>query len=404
MNTEKEFFEKFDEASWEVTYGHLDNMDYNVLQVGLTAVFYISEGWYSEKREAMANAIERYIDEFGDKLRWGFLGNVNSREIFCSQDNELRKKRLMELEDDAVETQWNSGPGIEYVSDYQIKLYSPAGWYEYIHGRISYIRFFLPVSELKNDGRERFETLILDFCQLLQPMHGLAGLGTQQLYDDNSYQYLECEIAQNFNCVDITTSLSDKGLRKGIRSVNWFTILSDEWIEKAGGRVYLGQQFEDSNIKILPYNGGVAIRAGEWPELGWVEKDAKPELYVKVNQVLQSIRTPSFGSFHLGSNAGEIRLNETLTAEWQKRFDVDLSPMAAIPTVKEQVRITCWTGEIAPYSGQWAAIVNGTTEYIQIQEGQKLPEFEDKYGKKHRARWSLLKRDDCGSVFKPVEE
>ena len=37
MNTEKQFVKAFDEASWEFTYGHLDNMDYNVLQVGLTA-------------------------------------------------------------------------------------------------------------------------------------------------------------------------------------------------------------------------------------------------------------------------------------------------------------------------------------------------------------------------------
>jgi hypothetical protein len=28
-----------------------------------------------------------------------------------------------------------------------------------------------------------------------------------------------------------------------------------------------------------------------------------------------------------------------------------------------------------------------------------MPEFEDKHGQKHRARWSLLERDDGGSVF-----
>ena len=66
-------------------------------------------------------------------------------------------------------------------------------------------------------------------------MHGLAGLGTQQLYDDNPYQYLECEIAQNFTGIDITRLLTDKGLRNGTRSVNWYTILSNEWVEKAGG-------------------------------------------------------------------------------------------------------------------------------------------------------------------------
>ncbi|WP_336285620.1 type VI immunity family protein [Citrobacter arsenatis] len=405
MDTEKQFFDKFDEASWEFTYGHLDNMNYNVLQVGLTAVFYISEGWHSEKRVAMANAIERYIDEFGDKLEWGFLGDVNSRESFRFLDNELRKKRLMLLEDDSVETQWNSGPGIEYVSDYQIKLYSSAGWYEYIHGRISYMRFFLPVSELKNNGRERFEKLILDFSQLLQPMHGLAGLGTQQLYNDNPYQYLECEIAQNFSGIDITASLSDKGLRKGIRSVNWYTILSNEWVEKVGGLAYLEQQFADSDIKVLPYSGGVVIRAGEWPALGWVEKEAKPELYVRVNQVLKSVRTPSFGSFHLGSNAGEIRLNEALTAEWQKRFDVESLGVQPIDMALSPERISAKSGDICPHSGRWVTLAGGHQEFINIQAGAVMPEAtkyqSNMYAPEIRipATWNLLNRDDGESVF-----
>lgn len=68
-------------------------------------------------------------------------------------------------------------------------------------------------------------------------------------------------------------------------------------------------------------------------------------------------------------------------------------------TSSEPVRITRWTGETAPHAGQWAAIVNGTTEYIRTREGEKMPAFENKYGKKHRACWSLLKRDDKGSVF-----
>lgn len=54
---------------------------------------------------------------------------------------------------------------------------------------------------------------------------------------------------------------------------------------------------------------------------------------------------------------------------------------------------------MAPYARQWSAIVNGTTQYIQTREGQKMPAFEDVYGQKHRACWSLLKLDARGSVF-----
>ena len=71
---------------------------------------------------------------------------------------------------------------------------------------------------------------------------------------------------------------------------------------------------------------------------------------------------------------------------------------------EKMVRITCWTDEIAPHAGQWACIVNGTTEYIQTREGQKMPPFVDKYGKQHRVNWKLLKREDGGSVYLKSED
>ena len=66
---------------------------------------------------------------------------------------------------------------------------------------------------------------------------------------------------------------------------------------------------------------------------------------------------------------------------------------------ENMVRITYWNGDLAPFSGRWATIVNGTTQYLQTREGLVLPEFEDKHGKKYRACWTLLERDDKGSVF-----
>lgn len=44
-------------------------------------------------------------------------------------------------------------------------------------------------------------------------------------------------------------------------------------------------------------------------------------------------------------------------------------------------------------------IVNGATQYTQTHIGQIMPEFEGNHAQKHRARWSLLARDDGGSVF-----
>lgn len=64
-----------------------------------------------------------------------------------------------------------------------------------------------------------------------------------------------------------------------------------------------------------------------------------------------------------------------------------------------RARITFCSGDVSPFDGRWATIVNGTTQYTRTHTGQAMPEFEDKDGKKHRACWSLLERNDSGSIF-----
>ncbi|WP_392435777.1 hypothetical protein ACF3VQ_03405 [Yersinia sp. HM-2024] len=73
--------------------------------------------------------------------------------------------------------------------------------------------------------------------------------------------------------------------------------------------------------------------------------------------------------------------------KWYRRFDEasNLLDNGEIENSYEPVRITRWINEIAPHSGRWASIINGTTQYIQLREGPTLPVFEDIYGKKHQA-------------------
>lgn len=65
----------------------------------------------------------------------------------------------------------------------------------------------------------------------------------------------------------------------------------------------------------------------------------------------------------------------------------------------QMVRIAKWSSEASTHSGQWAATINGTTQYIHLKQGETIPEFEDIRGIRHRAFWSLMKRDDGGNVF-----
>lgn len=398
-----DFFDKFKRAEYEFTYGAEDDPEnHNALQVGLVAWFYLDKSYTQENRARIAEAYQLYHNEYGEKLKWGYTNDPYKDQDYASISAKEFKEVIANSFGDDLNFIWSSDKGFRYTANYSVEYHSPAGWYESIHKRVSYFGFYLPVSEL-ND-KEYLEKLLVQFCTILQPLHGLMGLGIQQCYERERYQHLEYEICQEFNGIDVINSNTDKHSRTGIRSVNWQTFFSNDWLEKLGGMSYLREALIEPEIKITPYDGGVIIRAGEWPELGWVNDNPYPPLYVKVNKVLKPIRAAKIGSLGYGSIAGEIRFDANSTAKWLARFDVELPSLATTPAVKDPVRITRWTDETAPYAGRWASIIDGTTQYIQMREGQKLPPFEDVYGKKHQACWSLLERDDKGDVYFNAEK
>jgi len=393
-----DFFDKFKQAEYKFTYGAEDDPEHhNALQVGLVAWFYLDKGYTRESRARIAEAYQLYHNKFGQHLKWGYIDDPNKDMDYSTIPPKKFKELIANSFGNDIDFKWHSDKGFRFASDYSVNVSSPAGWYESVHKRVSCFGFSLPVRELKD--RESIENLLSHFCSVLQPVHGLMGLGIQQCYEEERYQHLEYDIGQEFFGVDIPGGLTDKQLRNGLRTINWHTFFNNEWLGKLGGMSYLQGALSDPAITITSYNGGIIIRAGEWPELGWVKDNPYPEFYVKVNNILKPIRAPEIGSLGYGSIAGEIRFDKNSTAKWLARFDVEFPPVATMPAAKDPVRITRWTDEIAPCAGQWAAIVNGTTKYIQTRDGQKMPPFEDKYGKQHRACWTLLKRDDNGSVY-----
>ncbi|MEC5345334.1 type VI immunity family protein, partial [Brenneria populi] len=193
---------------------------HNALQVGLVAYFYLDKGYNDQKRQAMAEVLARYDHEFRDKLRWGFYRDPNKGEPYRKRTLQQKQAQILAEEGDDMDFWWASEEGTTYASDYLFSIESPADWYEHVHCRVSCVLFYLPIEVLKDGGDKRFEALLLEFCQRLKPLHGLAGLGVQQCYARDEYQHLEYEIGQAFLAIDITNSKTWKTERTGIRSVN----------------------------------------------------------------------------------------------------------------------------------------------------------------------------------------
>ncbi|MGY3069051.1 hypothetical protein ACVWYR_004409 [Pantoea agglomerans] len=68
-------------------------------------------------------------------------------------------------------------------------------------------------------------------------------------------------------------------------------------------------------------------------------------------------------------------------------------------------RITCSSGESCPHSGRWATITGKHQQFIDVQVGTLMPEAtkyqRDMYAPEIRipAEWSLISRDDGGSIY-----
>ena len=314
-----DFFEQFKEARREFTFGDAENMDRNQLQVGLVAMFYIDQCYLPHKRQGLAEALKLYYRHFGDQFRWcGF----DHKEHKPSEKTLEQCCQYLQDQSKDVNFAWSSETsGWLHVGDYAADALSIQGWFEQVHKELSYFSFYLPVEALKGEGKQLFEMMLLECCRLLQPLHGLAGLGMQVCYENEEFQDLEYEVAQEFNCIDIGSPSTNRYLRTGFRSINWYTILANQWIDKLGGAISLKQQINDERIALLPFDTGMMIRAGDWPELGWVRRNPYPELYVKVNNLLKPVRAPEVTSFHYGSIRDEIRFGPESSNEWVRRFD-----------------------------------------------------------------------------------
>ncbi|MDF1897317.1 type VI immunity family protein, partial [Rahnella contaminans] len=250
-----DFFEKFKQAEYEFTYGALDDPEnYNALQVGLVAYFYIDKGYLEENREAIINALERCHQEFGKELKWSFFNDPNKTESYSKSTLDKYKQLVKNAGGDHIDFWCASEEGFEHASDYRIYSLSPADWVEHIHRSLSFFSFHLPIKEIKN--RLKNENLLIDLCSLLNHIHGLMGLGIKQCRDREKFQYLEYEIGQEFLGLNISNVNTDKSFRNGIRSINWYTFFNDHWLGKLGGINTLRSKLDDPRIQITSYDGG----------------------------------------------------------------------------------------------------------------------------------------------------
>ena len=67
---------------------------------------------------------------------------------------------------------------------------------------------------------------------------------------------------------------------------------------------------------------------------------------------------------------------------------------------REGEYISAWSGEPSPYSGDWSMFTGSEMKYVSVGQGQALPYLTGANDSPQRVCWTLIKRDDNGSVFR----
>ena len=159
---------------------------------------------------------------------------------------------------------------------------------------------------------QRFSGLEIDSYAFLQKEH----------YETMSY---EGESSERKTALYDDLHPGAKVARYGfVKSVNWYTIIGDLFVDRLGGEAAVRGALSRPDIGIERVGKCLLIRAGDFPRLGAPE-EGLPEPYVFVNRVLRVLRNPYPEALHSNVPGAPIA-NEANTRAWEARFDLHEAP------------------------------------------------------------------------------
>ncbi len=295
-----------------------------VLEVAVLGSVYFEQPHTRAVREAVVDCCEDYFRRFGEHLRWALDPEMNQMERFGQGEASRPRMWVTDVpEKEGWSVHYHSGEWDLGVAKYSLGSFCPE---RQPYPQLGYLRISLPVSEICARPQMVVEVM-LGICRRLRPISGYAGIGMVECEDYGRaarYQSIVYELAQRFPGLEVDDPLGHaRALRQGdgIKGGNWLTIVGDRFLARLGGADAVSAELAalDSRFAVHRFDGGVLIQAGPRPELGAVELDDWPVLYVKLAKLLKPIRVTSLGSLHMGG--AEPRFNRETTEAWLRRFD-----------------------------------------------------------------------------------
>ncbi len=299
-----------------------DENGYIVLRIGLMITLYLNDGHQTSCRQNVAACFKDYFNMCGDQLNWATHPD-------SKQWHDLRKMKLTTPEDwfrdkqpgenDSWQFYYHGGDGFQEASHFCIRGLGSRKWQADM-GELSFLSAYLPLDWFDR-RKDRLQDLVLSWCHRLKPYHGYAGIGILESLDSITIRRHEKAVyalAKRFPGLEVDSPVDHTlYLSKGIKGVNWLTVLGDAWVERLGGRDKLSGLPRDA-FPIYNYPGGIVIQAGVTPEIGDRNRRLKPQNYPRVARLLKEIRVQEHDSLQA---SGGFDKEETLI--WLARFEED---------------------------------------------------------------------------------
>lgn len=359
MNTHQEDFHYYD---------IIDDKEVTVNDVHLTACLFFRDGHLQVVREHLRDCISQYMALFGEHITWGFSPK-NRRWKEKPFDklpsfNDMLEER--KDPDDIIEWFVSAGDHrlMEEAVPYELFCITERDWKL---EDISQLRFRVDRADFFNPDKQAMIINLFNYCvHKLNPYFAYMGWGAA-IGRDRDYGIDELNQCKNFLGVNVTSIWDTAVMHHGIRSIDWWTYISDDLAQRIGGRDKLLAQVTAKAVMHKLYDHGVLLIADEVPQLLPADK-AIPQSYLDINDICRPMRNGAFGSLRLmnvyDGGIGYQTFNAYFTDLWLRRFDnPDLwrtFPQQTTPSITgEPIKtaageiITLKTGEICQQDGRY---------------------------------------------------
>lgn len=166
----------------------------------------------------------------------------------------------------------------------------------------------------------------LTAASTLRATFGLAGFGLQhdRIYPSTAEDFAYLKRFPGIHCSLDDAFAAESSIRRKIGdryfSVNWLTLIGDRMLsELQSPNPEELAALVGGNCDVLPYEGGLLIRAGDHPQPGDVNQGILPEDYRRVSHATQRLRFQDYKVPVINAPPPLNSLEETLA--WVERFD-----------------------------------------------------------------------------------